>query len=307
MRHITRLLCAAQLVCLVGIAPVRGQQPVKTSGDKGAWTIKWSASDEFNSNVMDWRKWIKTAGLPDTNSWLWDNANNAAVVNGTVRLTMRHNPNNVAVKNTYFQSAILKSYKTFTYGYFESRMRAAAFPGSGVCSSFWLFSDFDDEVAEGQTIYSEIDVVELQQFDWHNEKQDDARDIDLNLHCVVRESGKRAWRRPKTHPQGQLNKWRAPWDPRDDFHIYGCEVNRSEIIWFVDGKEVARKPNTHWHRPKHIAMSLGLRKPFVQFEENRNNPSDPATVPDARNKLPDLPTSMVIDYVRVWEKTIGSR
>ncbi len=303
MMDVTRFVCVTQLLSIVAVVPAFGQQPVKTSADRGQWTIRWSASDEFNGQGPDWRKWMKTSGLPDTNSWLWNNADNTAVVNGTIRLTMRQNPSNVPVKNTYFQSAILKSYKTFSYGYFESRMRAAAFPGSGVCSSFWLFSDFHDEAAEGQTIYSEVDVVELQQFDWHQGKQDDARDTDLNLHCVVKESGKRAWRRPKAHPRAQLNKWRAPWDPRDDFHVYGCEVNKSEVIWYVDGKEVARKPNTHWHRPKHVALSLGLRRPFVQFEKNRNNPSDPTTASEARAKLPELPTSMVVDYVRVWEKT----
>ena len=307
MKNITRVLCATQLLSIVAVVPTFGQQPVKASGARDTWTIKWNTSDEFNGDAPDWRKWMKTGGLPDTNSWLWNNADNIAVMNGTVRLTMRQNPNNATVKDTYFQSAILKSYKTFTYGYFETRMRAAAFPGSGVCSSFWLFSNFDDEAAEGKTIYSEVDVVELQQFDWHKGKQDDARDIDLNLHCVVKESGKRAWRRPKTYPHAQLNKWRAPWDPRDDFHIYGCEVNKSEIVWYVDGKEVGRKPNTHWHRPKHVALSLGLRRPFVHFEKNRNNPADPTGIAEARAKLPELPTSMVVDYVRVWEEPAAAK
>jgi len=279
-----------------------GQAPLKTSLSAGSWEIRWNASDEFQGDEADWRKWSKTDGLPETNSWLWSNGDNLVLLNGHARLSLRHNVKNVPIKSRYFHSAILKSYRTFKYGYFESRIRAASFPGSGVCSSFWLFSSFDDNVGEGETIYSEIDVVELQQFDWHDGKQDDARDIDMNLHCVVKESGKRSWRRPKSYPQEQLNKWRAPWDPRDAFHVYGCEVNESQIIWYIDGKEIARKPNTHWHRPKNVALSLGLRKPFVHFEENRNNPSDPTKVPESRDKLQDLPTTTVIDYVRVWEQ-----
>ena len=184
-----------------------GQQPSKTSNPDDVWTIKWSVTDEFSGEQPDWQKWNKAGGLPDANSWTWNNEQNVTIENGFARLTLRHNEGNKPIKNTYFQSGILKSYRTFTHGYFEARIRGAAFPGPGVCPSFWLYSDFDDDGAEGETIYSEIDVVELQQLDWYEGKQDDARDMDLNLHCIVKAEGKRSWRRPKVHPQEQLNKW----------------------------------------------------------------------------------------------------
>lgn len=279
-----------------------GQQPAKPQVDGETWTIKWSASDEFEGAAPDWNKWIKTGNLPDTSSWEWDNDSNIHLSDGVVRLVLRHNPENRPDHGTYFTSAILKSYRTFEYGFFEARIRGAGFPGSGVCPAFWLFSDFADDVGEGETIYSEVDVVELQQFDWHDGVLDDARTIDLNLHCVIKKQGKRSWQRPKAFPETQLNKWIAPWDPRDDFHVYGCEVGPEEIVWYVDGEEVARKPNVWWHRPKHVAVSLGLRRPFVAFEANRNNPSDPTSNAEAKSRLGDLPTSMLVDYVRVWEK-----
>ena len=53
---------------------------------------------------------------------------------------------------------------------------------------------------------------------------------------------------------------------------------------------------------KNVALSLGLRHPFVKFSENQNHPSDPTSLPGVKAKLLDLPTSMVVDYVRVWEK-----
>lgn len=282
---------------------LHGQSPAKTSNPSDTWEIRWSASDEFNASTPDWAKWIKTGNLPNTTAWKWDNANNVTIENGVAELTMSHNPNNASDGGTYFKSGILKSYNTFTYGYYEARIKGAPFPGSGVCPSFWLFSNFDYSVAEGKTVYSEIDIVELQQYDWYEGHQDDVRDMDLNLHAVVKQNGAGVWRRPKQHPEAQLNKWRAPWDPRNDFHIYGCEVNENEIIWYVDGVEVGRKPNTYWYRPMNVTLSLGLRKPFVEFYNNRNNAVNPVTDPQANAVLSSIPTSMYVDYVRVWEKT----
>lgn len=280
------------------------QQPTKLEGVSTKWEIRWSASDEFNADSVDWKKWIREGGLPMVSSWRWNNAENVTANQGVAQLTFRHEPgkDRAGKTETHFTSGILKSYRTFTYGFFEARIKGVPFPGTGVCPSFWLFSDFDDGVEEGGTVYCEVDVVEMQQFDWLDGHQDDVKDIDFNLHCVVKENGKRSWRRPKAFPDAQLSKWRAPWDPREDFHIYGCEIGKEEIVWYVDGKEVARKPNTHWHRPMHVALSLGARKPFVRFEGNRHVVVDPVADAEAVKQLDHLPTSMSVDYVRVWEE-----
>ncbi len=278
-----------------------GLQPLTTSNPADEWIIKWSASDEFDNDSINWSKWIKGGNLPYTTAWKWDNEANVKIDKGVAELIMRHNANNISDEGTYFKSGILKSYRTFTYGYFEAKIKGSEL-GEGVCPAFWLYSDFDHSVEEGEPVYSEIDVVELQQFDWYKGHQDDIHDMDLNLHAVVKQDGESVWRRPKMYPDEQLNKWRAPFDPTKDFHIYGCEVNEEEIIWYVDGVEVARKPNTYWTRPMNVALSLGLRKPFVEFFNNRNNAINPETSPKASSKLSGMPASMYVDYVRVWEK-----
>ncbi|MBD0401780.1 family 16 glycosylhydrolase [Flammeovirga sp. EKP202] len=296
----TKLLLSFVLLSLYAKS-VFAQQPTTTSNPADVWEIRWSASDEFNGNTPDWSKWIKTGNLPNTTAWKWDNNNNVKIENGVAALTMRQNPNNASDGGTYFKSGILKSYQTFTYGYYEAKIKGADI-GEGVCPSFWLFSNFDYSVGNGKTVYSEIDVVELQQFDWYEGHQDDIYDMDHNLHAVVMQNGSGVWRRPKQHPDEQLNKFRAPWDPTKDYHIYGCEVNENEIIWYVDGVEVARKPNTYWYRPMNVTLSLGLRKPFVEFYNNRNNAVNPETDPEAKAQLPGMPTTMYVEYVRVWEK-----
>lgn len=299
------IICSIVLVVVAAQPAVigYGQSPVKPAQAGENWQIRWSVSDEFTSATPDWKKWIRQGGLPTVTAWSWDNDRNVSNSGGVAELVLRPVAEKTGGKrSTWLSSGILKSYRTFTYGFFEARIKGADVAGSGVCPSFWLFSNFDDKVADGETVYCEIDVVEMQQFDWLNGHQDDVHDLDLNLHCVVKENGRRNWRRPKAFPKEQLNKWRAPWDPRADFHVYGCQVSREEIVWFVDGREVARKPNTHWHRPMHIALSLGARKPLVRFQENRNVAVDPETSGDAAALRSELPATMQVDYVRVWEQ-----
>ena len=96
----------------------------------------------------------------------WDNEKNIKINNGVAELTLRQNSNNNSDDGTYFKSWILKSYKTFTHGYFEDKIKGADL-GEGVCPAIWLFSNFDYSAGEGQPRYCEIDIVELQQFDWY--------------------------------------------------------------------------------------------------------------------------------------------
>ncbi|MGB5418707.1 family 16 glycosylhydrolase, partial [Algibacter sp.] len=240
------------------MSQIIAQEPVKTSDSSSSWKLVKSLSDEFDAKELDWKKWYKTDKLPNTTGWKWNNDANAKIVNGIAELTMRHNSNNDPDNGTYFKSGILKSKETFTTGYVEARIKGAVIDisgprnGWGVCPSFWLYSDFDRDVEEGKTVYCEIDVVELQQFDWFKGHQDDIQDSDHNLHLVKKVDGKSIWFRPKQHIETQMNKYRIPDDPSRNFHVYGCEVNEEEIIWYVDGVEIARKANTDWYRPMNV-------------------------------------------------------
>lgn len=283
--------------------------PESAKENKVSWELDNDFSDEFNGVTdINYVKWSKSSGLPNTTAWLWDNTSNLKVENGIVKLTMRHNANNEAVNNTYFKSGILQSTKKNIYGYYEARIKGSGIPaglsqdpkGRGVCPSFWLWS-FGSQTVNGELVtYSEIDAVELQQFDWYNNHQDDIRDMDLNLHTVV--NGE--WQRPKQFPDQQLNKWRANWDPSAGFHTYAVENRPDSIIWFVDGIRVAAKLNLYWHLPMNVTVSLGLRTPFVSFYNNKNNPINPLTDSRAKAKLDKMTndtTSMFVDYIRTWK------
>ncbi|XMO85888.1 family 16 glycosylhydrolase [Algibacter sp. AS12] len=296
------------LLVLFTFKQVIAQTPTKTSDSLSSWKLVKSLSDEFDDSEVDWKKWYRKAELPNTTGWKWNNDANVKIANGVAELTMQHNTDNFPDDGTFFKSGILKSKETFTTGYVEARIKGAVIdvPGTkngwGVCPSFWLYSDFDREAEDGKTIYCEIDVVELQQFDWFKGHQDDIQDSDHNLHLVKKINGKGVWFRPKQHIETQMNKYRIPDDPSRNYHVYGCEVNEEEIIWYVDGVEIARKPNTDWYRPMNVTVSLGLRRPFVQFSNNANRAVDPLINSEAKEQLKGMPTTMYVDYIRVWEK-----
>ncbi len=269
-----------------------------TSTDQ--WKIRWDRSDDFNGEEVDWRKWNKSP--ENFGAWGWDNENNVAVSNGVLQITMRRLPTPIVKGGrapTPYTSGMLKSHVTETFGYYETRLKGAPlFPG--VCPSFWLYSKIDDSiVTQGETRYSEVDIVELTQRG--DRVEGNERIADCNLHAIL-SNGKpgipgRQWQRPNDErfKDEQANELRLSFDPRDDFHTYGCEITTETITWFIDGKTIGRKPNRYWHREMNVALSLGLRPPYSTYTVKGFVPSD-VEVND------EFPTTMEVDYVRIWDR-----
>ena len=260
------------------------------------WVIRWDRSDDFSGADVDWRKWRKTPA--HFSGWKWDNAANVSVTDGRLMIALRKRAPDNSDATARYTSGMLQSYAAGRYGYFEARIKGAPkFPG--VSPAFWMFSRIDDtKSTPGEVRYCEVDVVELTQR--HSHRPDNVRLSDHNLHAIL--SGDqpglagRDWRRPhdERYRESQANEYLLPFDPREAFHTYGCRVARDWITWYVDGKEVGRKPNTFWHQPMNVALSLGLRAPYAQWKDNRLK-SDPEAGAE------QFATSMEVDYVRVWE------
>jgi beta-glucanase (GH16 family) len=272
------------------------------------WVLRGNRSDDFNGEQVDWRKWTKT---PEKfGAWSWDNESNATVANGilTLTLTLRRSQAPAPVAGgkgkpggesvVSFTSGMLKSYAKGTYGYYEARIKGAPlFPGA--CPSFWLYSKIDDTQIQPEAVrYSEVDIVELTQRG--GGMPGNERITDHNLHTILSNGTSgvkgRAWHRPHDarYKVAQAIEYKAPFDPRDDFHTYGCLVSKDVIIWYVDSVEIGRKPNAHWHKEMNVALSLGLRAPYAVWQNNR-------LVPSQDQPAGSFPTSMSVDYVRVWE------
>lgn len=317
LRQATRYTTILVCIGLPQLAQASNVQPLNTSANE-MWQMDEQRSDEFDSNRIDYKKWIENPRHVQT--WSWNNAENAKIEDGALEIKMVYDLHSRNISNAcsqgksipnstlYFKSAMLQSKATGNIGYYEARIKGSKkFPGFS--SAFWMYSNFDDSVLEeGAVRYSEIDVVEMQQrqdFKAGNEKI-----TDHNLHAALTKpnakanSSGRAWRRPgKFEEQENVNVLDK--DPGEEFHVYGAKVTSDFIIWYVDKKEVGRSPNTYWkQRPMQVALSLGLRKPYTEFKCNGFVPLDPEV------KIPNFdseefnknPPAMIVDYVRVWTK-----
>ncbi len=262
------------------------------------WQFAAELSDEFNSEQIDAKKW--NIDTQDFGPWSWE-PENVIQKNGSMHLRMVQKDHKRGNKTLHYTSGMARNPKTITYGYFEARVKGCSrYPGA--CPSFWLYSIGPQnryQASDGETVaYSEIDVVELQQseFDFVAKTHFPVTRIDCNLHTTLIKNGKRVWNRPGNRPDLCANHFDSPWDPRQDYHVYAVHNTKEEIVWYIDAKEVARKPNLYWHLPMHITLSLGLRYPFVGYNDGERIAVADKTTGDG------FPTHMSVDYVRVWSQ-----
>ncbi|MEO9476593.1 MAG: T9SS type A sorting domain-containing protein [Cyclobacteriaceae bacterium] len=278
MKRITALLSLSILV----INQLFAQIP--TTHTDMQWDYLPGYSDEFNTGTLE-SKWNNNVN--DWGTWSWE-PENAFVSDTVLTIKMQHAPHMRGGKNYYFTSGIARIDETITYGYFEARIKAQPTWPSGA-PAFWLYSvGQPTPEEEGGVQYSEIDVVEVFQI------PNSIHDIEMNLHTRIIENGELTWKRPGQNEELH-NKWLAPWDPRDEYHTYAALSRVDSIFWFVDGVERARRPNTYWHLPMHVTVSLGLRHPYEAYINGER------TVVETPEDPGGFPTEMKCDYVRVWQ------
>lgn len=278
--------------------------PVGVNTSSKQWKFVEGQSDEFNEAKVNLNKW--NIDSKDFGPWSWE-PENVTQKDGSMHLTMEYKKHQRRGETFYYTSGMARNDKTLTYGYFEARIKGCSrYPGA--CPSFWLYSIGPQnryKAKDGETVaYSEIDIVELQQseFDFKTKKHFPVTRIDCNLHTTLMKDGKRVWARPNNRPDLCQNHFDSPWDPREDYHVYGVENTADWITWYIDGKEVAKKPNLYWHLPMHVTLSLGLRYPFVAYKQT----GDRVTVPE-KSTADGFPTAMSVDYVRVWQNASAAK
>ncbi|MGJ8694151.1 MAG: family 16 glycosylhydrolase [Thalassotalea sp.] len=279
------------------------------------WQLKGNRSDEFNGQALDEKKWESAPKSLVVGAWTFDQ-NNSYVQDGKLNIKVTQETHSRQFpdicqggkkvdREIYYKSGAVKSFADGVYGFYEARMKGVKiFPG--LSPAFWLFSDghpYSDRNIEGSVDYSEIDIVELQQADWHGPGKDDADAInvmDHNLHArVIGKNGKVQWRRPKPFPEAQLLRYDAPFDPSEGFHTYAVENRKDKISWYVDGKLIGEKPNLFWHRPMHVIFSMGLRRQFINYNAQCQR-ADPNPSQVTSEGFPENAT-MQVDYIKTWQ------
>ena len=229
-------------------------------------------SDEFGGDRLDTDKWSTQSPPYGGQTW---SARNVAVADGVLRLTARNEPKRIHDDfYPYCAGRVRAKADPLLYGYFESRLKGAPlFPG--VCPAFWAFRRDD---AAGT--WTEIDFVELTQASYGTIGSPCR--IDGTLH-VFKLRGQ-----PEIGPRGQVEDqqyYMADFDPREDFHVYGCWWTKDAVSWFLDGKRIFhRDQNQYWHQPLDVNCSIEIRPPLIKEPTPKG-----------------FPTTAEFDYVRVWK------
>jgi beta-glucanase (GH16 family) len=123
-----------------------------------AWSAGWELvfSDEFDGDKLDRTKWAtryiynneSTDHFNDENQRYHDSH---AVSGGVLSLIAKKDPG-----SNVFESGLLRSHRTFYYGYYEARVFLPS--ARGVWPAFWLEADYD---IDGKTWHPpEIDIFE---------------------------------------------------------------------------------------------------------------------------------------------------
>lgn len=116
-----------------------------------------------------------------------------------------------------YRGAELRTYQTYRYGRFETRMKSA--PNAGIVSSMFTYHELGPD---GIQEWNEIDVEFLGRY---------TDRVQFN-----------------TITDGQVGHeyWHGlSYDPATEFHEYAFEWTPNDVAWFVDGVEVYRQTGGH--------------------------------------------------------------
>lgn len=226
-----------------------GVEPVSgPPADSGDWELAFE--DEFTGTALDPAVWKvhdgETWGALLSTRW----KENCVVEDGLLRLVTRKESRGGKDWTSGFVAT--KSFRQ-AYGYWEARYRYAAAPGLN--NAFWT-NPFPKDKSTG----FEIDVNEGH---WPNT-------VNMSLHQAGLPSLSKAWR-----PRLDLGR---------DFHTYAVLWGEEEIVFFFDGKEVDRKPNTKASLPGPVMFSTAVFRwagPITDALDGK---------------------SMDVDWVRIWRR-----
>jgi beta-glucanase (GH16 family) len=256
----------------LGATPKRvtDRLPLSDQKNSGEWTLDPAFTDEFKGAAIDQKKWrvftIETAGHGD---WVGREPamfmrHNVVQADGELQLTFRKEE--VPLMKVYkgyagYTSAYITTRQRTGYGYYEICAKPM---NSAASSSFWFTDTADRDHS------TEIDVFEM-----GAKGQGFERNYNMTIHVWSMPNDKRHW--------GIGGVWQAPWNLGDDYHVYGFDWNKDQLVWYVDGVPVHTAKNTNWFYP--MKMILDSEAMWSWFGK----------VNDA-----DLPSTFRVKYVRTW-------
>lgn len=223
------------------------------------WELVWSDEFDYPDAELD-QKWESQNG-PSGHILCSRWRENAVVSNGTLKLINRKENRG----GQEWTSGNIWTKEQFQYGYFECRYRYAAAEGTN--NSFWLM------MRGIQPTSGKLFEIDINEGHFPNS-------VNTNIHNwsdVTEVNGK------KTHPSASKGFKFENVDLAKDFHTYGLEWSKEELVFYFDGKEIRREKNQFCHSPAPVWLSLAII-PWA------------GKITDAIDK-----TQMEVDYVRIYQ------
>jgi beta-glucanase (GH16 family) len=293
------------------VSTATGQPPTAVTGG-ATWRAVFS--DDFNGTAVDGTKW----NVPNNSNFGSGNdedqcyrSANVTVSGGTAKLTAKRQTVSGCGSNPqggstyYFTSGMLTTRgqdgplrMKFTHGYAEVQMRVPR--GNAYWDAFWL-AEPGDGTSPGWPAYGEIDVSEIYgarpdvtESNFHRTGGDIGAG-DHNVNSPPSSNTGISINPPNAFVSGGTNNW----------HRYGINWTDNKMQWFVDGVLV-RTYNASstadlngLSYSKSIILNLALGGGGPQDHGYTGRESGGAY--NNGNLVADLPGTMEIDYVRVWQ------
>ena len=293
--------------------PATGQPPTSVTGG-ATWRAIWA--DDFSGTAVDTTKWNVAnnsnfgSGNSEDQCYL---AGNTTVSGGTLRMVGRRqtvtncgsNPN--GGNAYYFTSGMVTTRAQggsmkmkYRHGYAEIRMRVPR--GNIYWPAFWLVGAGDGS-SPGWPAYGEIDVTEI-----YGSKPDVS---ESNFHRTGGNIGSRNHNvnnlgssstganinPPNPFVSGGTNNW----------HTYGVNWTSNRIDWIIDGVKV-RTHNASGNADltalayEHsIILNLAMGGAGPRYPDHGYTGQESGSGYNNGNLVADLPGTMEVDYVRIWQ------
>jgi beta-glucanase (GH16 family) len=259
------LLLLAVVSCKKDVKP----SPAESGGGTAvttprAVTYQLIWSDEFNGTGVNTGNWNLDNGNPNVNNEKeYYQAANATVTGGNLVITARQQ----SMGGQPYTSAKLQTYGKFstTYGRIEARIKLPMVQGTW--PAFWMLGN---SINQGTP--------------WPN-----CGEIDIMEHVNTTNTilGTMHWNSGNGHAQYGSSTTTTP----GDFHVYAVEWDNQSIRWYVDntlyvtGNIAGNINNTGaFHSPFYLILNLAIG----------------GDLPGSTIDNASLPTTMTVDYVRVY-------
>ena len=230
------------------------------------YQIIWS--DEFNGSNLDSNKWNYDIGQ---GVWGWGNNELQYYTNDSSNIRVDTGYLHITAKQenmgtANYTSARIKTQNKFDFQYGKTEARIKLPMGQGLWPAFWMLGSNITTVGWPQC--GEIDIMEHVN---NSSMIHGTHHFDNNGHVYNGNS-------ISTTPS--------------DFHIYAVEWNADSIKWFLDGQlffqtDITSPAKTEFHNPYFLILNLAVGGVW----------------PGSPNASTAFPSTMLIDYVRVYQDT----